>query len=112
MAGRREPGRRGSAGERKLAVVADEVGGRRFETVDHAAHAREARAGQHLLDGALGEVADHLRLGVVLAAENALPAWIDVQVLERARADVVAAAERPAASGDAHPDVEVAGPVV
>src|SRR5579864_3357859 len=87
-AGPARPARQGSAGprpaaggwlleQRELAVAADEVVGRRLEAVDHAAHVRHGRPGQHLLDAADGEIPDHLRLAVVLAAEDALAARVD-----------------------------------
>ena len=87
------PGRSRATGERERTASADEVPGSLLEAVDPAPHPRQRRAGQHLEHALLRQVADDVLRVVVLAAEHALAPGRDVQVLERARADVVAPAE-------------------
>src|SRR5437764_3283347 len=93
------------------AAAADEVARRLREAVGPAAHEGESRAGEHLAHALARQVPHHVLGVVVLAAEDDLALRRDVEVLEGARAQVVAAAEPLAAGGGFEADLEVAGAV-
>src|SRR5581483_4782876 len=75
---------------RKNTAAAHEVFRRFLDAVDPAPHARELVAFEYFGDGARGQIADDVLLVVVLAAKHALPFRRDVQMLQRAGAEVVA----------------------
>src|SRR5207248_11774506 len=75
------------------AVSADEIRRGLFDAVDPSPQADDLVAAQDLVDAVQVQIADYIALVVVLAAENALPARRDVQMLQRPRSDVVASGQ-------------------
>src|ERR1044071_5903221 len=97
-----------SSRAREHAAPAHEIGRRLFEAVHPAAHLRQLVAAQHLVDRLLCKIPADVLFVVARAEENARAARRDVQMLQRTRADVVAARERTPVRRGLEADVEPA----
>ena len=82
-----------SARTRVDAAATDEVLRRVLSAVDPPPHLRNLRPLQHLGHRVSGQIADDILLVVILATEDALAVRRDVEMLQRAGANVLAAGE-------------------